>query len=168
MMIDQARLPKTWDAGPALDDLVAVEIMGAKKERGIYTYWSAAPHWEIYRPELHERYLGWGEANLATIYLLESDILFCAPAYSSDIGWAFKVVSRMRRDNFSFKAFQPPHGPPTTDRAVVSFVCSSGPCLRHGTDFHSHHGAYDIVAETLPLGICKAALVALCKAKAVE
>lgn len=49
------------------------------------------------------------------------------------------------------------------ERAVVSFVCSKGPCEKHGNPYHNHHGTYNIVANTLPLAICRAAILALSK-----
>ena len=81
---------------------------------------------------------------------------------------ALEVVHRMREDAFSFKAWQPSktpynEGDPPVEIAVVSFICSTGPCPRHGTTHHNHHGAYDIEGETLPMAICKAALIALKK-----
>lgn len=74
------------------------------------------------------------------------------------------VVARMREDGFSFKAWQPCKREPEigdAEYALVSFVCGSGPCERHNTDFHNHHGAYDVEGETLPHAICLAALQAL-------
>jgi len=95
--------------------------------------------------------------------------------YDPDLRWwqpskrlehAMQVVARMRDDWFSFKAWQPskmPYNPgdPPLEIGVVSFVCSMGPCSRHKTTHHNHHGAYDVEGETLPMAICKAALIAL-------
>lgn len=85
---------------------------------------------------------------------------------STHIDEAMEVVDRMRADWFSFKAWQPSkmpynEGDSPVETAIVSFVCGAGPCPRHKTDFHNHHGAYDVEAETLPMAICKAALIAL-------
>ena len=87
---------------------------------------------------------------------------------STEISAAMEVVARMRNDWFSFKAWQPskmPYNPgdPPLEIAVVSFICGMGPCTRHGTTHHNHHGAYDVEGETLPMAICKAALIALKK-----
>src|ERR1043166_2292650 len=65
--------------------------------------------------------------------------------YDPDLRWwqpskrlehAMQVVARMRDDWFSFKAWQPskmPYNPgdPPLEIAVVSFICSGGPCPRH-------------------------------------
>lgn len=85
------------------------------------------------------------------------------PEYSTDLAAAFEVAQRMRKDGFSFKVWQPSLLPevPRPDCAVVSFICGTGPCPKHGNELHNHHGAYDVDAETLPLAICRAALVAL-------
>lgn len=85
---------------------------------------------------------------------------------SVDVGHAMEVVDRMRADWFSFKSWQPSkmpynEGDEPVETAIVSFVCGAGPCPRHKTDFYNHHGAYDVEAETLPMAICKAALIAL-------
>lgn len=87
------------------------------------------------------------------------------PYYSTKIADAFLLVDLMRDDWFSFKAFQPAKEAPELIRspyeyANVSFICGAGPCSRHNTDFHNHHGAYNVEAETLPLAICRAALIA--------
>jgi hypothetical protein len=82
---------------------------------------------------------------------------------------AFEVVHKMRNDGFSFKLFQAQtcfgnNNDPaikTIPDAVVSFICSSGPCKKHGNKLENHHGAYDIEAQSVPLAICTAALVAL-------
>jgi len=88
---------------------------------------------------------------------------------STHIAEAMEVVDRMRNDWFSFKCWQPGKDGPeliksNRDYAVVSFICGAGPCTRHGTTHHNHHGAYDVEGETLPMAICKAALIALKKA----
>lgn len=82
----------------------------------------------------------------------------CVP-YSKDLLLAGVVITKMRSDGFSIKIWQPNLNGP--DYAKVSFICSSGPCLKHGNLAHNHHGAYDVEAETLPLAICEAALIAL-------
>jgi hypothetical protein len=79
---------------------------------------------------------------------------------------AMEVVDWMRADGFSFKVWQPKveprtHGDPPRLDALVSFVCGMGPCEKHGNTVCNHHGAYDVQAETLPLAISKAALIAL-------
>lgn len=85
---------------------------------------------------------------------------------STEIGAAWEVVEKMRGGWFSFKAWQLAVEGPEQIRAqrgpaVVSFICGAGPCSRHGNPHHNHHGAYDVEAETFPLAICVAALVAL-------
>lgn len=91
-------------------------------------------------------------------------------SYTEDIAHAMEVVEKMRGDGFSWKAWQPSTEPSTEPYnagepplAVVSFVCSTGPCLKHGNPHCNHHGAYDVHEGTLPLAICKAALIALGK-----
>lgn len=79
--------------------------------------------------------------------------------YSQDLQAAGVVITKMRSDGFSVKIWQPNLNGP--DYAKVSFICSSGPCLKHGTLAHNHHGSYDVEAETLPLAVCEAALIAL-------
>lgn len=86
--------------------------------------------------------------------------------YSEDIVFAMEVAEKMRADGFNFKAWQPASEPynagdPPLEHAIVSFVCSMGPCEKHGNPHCNHHGAYDVQADTLPLAICKAALLAL-------
>lgn len=88
--------------------------------------------------------------------------------YSTDLQVAWLVVERMRGDWFSFKAWQPSVATAegfdvktSPDHAIVSFVCGAGPCPRHNTDFHNHHGAYDVEGDTLSEAICNAALIAL-------
>lgn len=81
------------------------------------------------------------------------------PQYSTEIADAWAVVERMRADWFSFKGWQPSKD--RHDHAVVSFICGAGPCPRHGNPHQNHHGAYDVEAETFPLAIARAALVAL-------
>lgn len=90
--------------------------------------------------------------------------------YSEDMLSAMEVVEKMRADSFSFKVFQPTKGPedPLLGHAVVSFVCGWGPCEKHGNPHYNHHGAYNIAAETLPMAICKAALIALGKLPSEE
>lgn len=81
------------------------------------------------------------------------------PAYSNELHAAQDVIERMRADGFSFKAWQP--AKEAANYAKVSFICGAGPCPKHGNPHHNHHGAYDVDAGTLPLAICKAALIAL-------
>lgn len=88
--------------------------------------------------------------------------------YSNHLPSAMEVVEKMRADGFNWKAWQPAaepynQGDPPLEHAIVSFVCSKGPCPKHGNPHHNHHGAYDVEADTLPLAICKAALIALGK-----
>jgi hypothetical protein len=86
-------------------------------------------------------------------------------AYSLDQEAAWEVVRHMRADGFSFKVWQFSEGQfdLSPDHAVVSFVCNRGPCEKHGTDFHNCHGAHDVEGSTLPIAICKAALMAIAK-----
>lgn len=97
-----------------------------------------------------------------------SNLLKC---YTEDIAHAMEVVGKMRVDGFSWKAWQcnavdNAGDPPNS--AVVSFVCNLGPCEKHGNPHCNHHGAYDVRADTLPLAICLAALIALGKLPAQE
>lgn len=76
------------------------------------------------------------------------------------------VVQTMRKDWFSFKCWQPSLTASESmgaspEIAIASFICGAGPCPRHKTDFHNHHGAYDVKGETLAHAICLAALQAL-------
>ena len=80
-----------------------------------------------------------------------------APLYSTYHPAAWGVCERMRALGFSVKIFMPE----SQIEAVVSFICSRGPCERHGTSTHNHHGAYDVDAPTVELAICRAALIAL-------
>ena len=75
---------------------------------------------------------------------------------STDVGAAMELKDRMVGDGFNFSMFES-----ATGIVQVSFVCSSGPCARHGNLLHNHHGAYDVEADTVPLAICRASLVAL-------
>lgn len=80
---------------------------------------------------------------------------------SRDLKHAFMVVEAMRKDDFSFSLRQ--FALPGTGRhhATVSFICNYGPCPKHPwNQANNHHGAYDVEAETIPLAICKAALIA--------
>lgn len=136
------------EAGRKLDALVAEKVLGCKVVR--YSEMSAGcdcPHF----PHSADT----------------SDEL---KYYSNNLAVAFEVVEKMRQDGFSFKAWQPAIGLPACDplvqdvrgnTSIVSFVCSSGPCEKHGNPHHNHHGAYDIEEPTLELAICHAALVAL-------
>lgn len=87
------------------------------------------------------------------------------PKYSTEIADAWAIVERMRADGFSFKAWQPSKEPyeeggKPLEHAIVSFICSAGPCPRHGNPRENHHGSYNVEAETLPLAISRAALEA--------
>lgn len=133
-----------------LDRLVAEKVMG----------------WDVHyrlpageRPS-HEGVEHWRDHRNNTIYLPGQ----WSPTTSEEA--AFEVVRKMRSDGFSFKLWQPhlyfgDNPVKAADDAVVSFICSSGPCERHGNKLENHHGAYDVDGETLCLAICKAALVAL-------
>lgn len=89
------------------------------------------------------------------------------PSYSTDRTAAWEVVEAMRVHGFSFKLWQPDSivdgafSPEMNGFSVVSFICKTGPCEKHGNLCHNHHGAYDVEADTLPVAICKAALVAM-------
>lgn len=86
--------------------------------------------------------------------------------YSGDLLLAMEVVEKMRADGWSWKAWQPSLDDlqvPTDAGAVVSFICHYGPCEKHGNPHCNYHGACDVRADTLPLAICKAALLALRK-----
>lgn len=98
---------------------------------------------------------------------LSSDLKF----YSADILYAMEVTDKMRADGFNWKAWQPATedaASPFVHGAIVSFVCSRGPCPKHGNPRQNHHGAYDVEGETLPMAICKAALIALGKLPSEE
>lgn len=75
--------------------------------------------------------------------------------YSGDIVSAMEVVEEMRVYGFSWTASQP-SGPPS-EGEIVFFTCRFWPCENH-----------EIKAETLPLAICKAALLALGKENGQE
>lgn len=133
-----------------LDRLVAEKVMG----------------WDVHyrlpageRPS-HEGVEHWRDHRNNTIYLPGQ----WSPATSEEA--AFDVVRQMRSDGFSFKLWQPNDGfyeTPTEPMvgAVASFICSRGPCEKHGNPHHNHHGAYDVEGKALCLVICKAALVAM-------
>jgi hypothetical protein len=87
------------------------------------------------------------------------------PRYSTDIKDAFLVVTAMREQGFAFRVLQMAVDPALTitDHAIVDFVCSSGPCERHGNKQQNHHGAYHVEGKTIEQAICLAALKALGK-----
>lgn len=127
------------EAGHYLDVLVADKVMG----------WT---DWRTWEP------------NIPVVKPVGENTRRFSP--STDVGHAMEVAERMRADWFSFKLWQPSSDHHETPQdvpqdAVVSFICSAGPCPRHGTTFHNHHGAYDVQGKTLPLAICMAALIAL-------
>lgn len=127
-------------AGPGLDALVAEKVMGYDPKETNPAKWA------------------WWDPVELTFGRRKP----LPGPYSTDRGAAMEVVDRMRADWFSFRAFQPARGAPfSANYSIVSFVCGAGPCPRHKTDFHNHHGAYDVTADTLPVAICRAALVAL-------
>ena len=78
------------------------------------------------------------------------------PNYSTDIAAALSLKDRMVEDGFRFSLFES-----RTGAIRVSFICPSGPCEKHGSFQHNHHGAYDVEAETASLAICVAALKAI-------
>jgi hypothetical protein len=82
---------------------------------------------------------------------------------SRDIAAAMQLAHFMRQDGFNFRMSQ--HGSymqcgAPDGHAIVSFTCQMGPCKRHGNKLNNHHGAYDIEGDTVPLAICRAALIA--------
>lgn len=164
---DLEKFPAKWVAGSELDDLVATKLVGIKKVRAIWVYWKPPGEWDIYEPEKHHQYLNKSVEELPLLYEHGEDLLSPRPpAYSSDVAWAMKLVDFMRKDGFSFKLWQPSNaviyeGDPQLEKAIVSFICPLGPCERHGNKNCNHHGAYDIEAETVPLAISRAALLAL-------
>lgn len=140
-------------AGPDLDALVADKVMSLHVEKEPAGF--SPGEMNVWRNKDGHKVSEWAP-----------------PKYSTDRSAAMQVVDRMRADWFSFQVFQPGRGlleavvdhhtEITPDHyAVVSFVCGAGPCPRHKTDFHNHHGAYDVKADTLASAICRAALVAL-------
>lgn len=126
-------------AGKKLDALVAEKVLGCKVVRYNSAVTSAGCECPDERHTTPE----------------QSDEL---KDYSTSLTAAWEVVEVMRRDGFSFKLWQ--HDGPD-DEAVVTFVCSSGPCPKHGNTVCNHHGAYGVEAGTLPLAICTAALIAM-------
>ncbi len=159
-------------AGLELDDAVATKVVGIKKVKGIFAYWRRElERWEAYDPNVHRQYLAGTEENLPLVYQHDENFLSPHPLpYSTDLSCAFKLVEFMRKDGFSFKLWQPSNaaiyeGDPQLEKAVVSFICPMGPCERHPWNTApNHHGAYDIEAETVPLAIARAAVLAkLCK-----
>jgi hypothetical protein len=89
------------------------------------------------------------------------------PRYSTEISDAFLVVTAMREQGFTFRVLQLAVDPALsiTDRAIVDFVCSFGPCEKHGNKSDNHHGAYNIEGKTIEQAICLAALKALGKVR---
>lgn len=81
--------------------------------------------------------------------------------YTTDDVAAGQVARRMRENWFSYKAWEPALVGSPEIYSVVSFVCGAGPCPKHGTTVHNHHGSYRVQAPTLALAICRSALVAL-------
>lgn len=154
------------EAGAELDDMIATKIVGIKKARGIWRCWNLPPRWFFYDPDQHRQYLNGPVESLPFVYeTWPGEIGSQPPPYSTDEQWAFRLVEFMRKDGFSFKLWQPSNyqilgGDPWRENAVVSFVCGMGPCERHGNKVESHHGAYDIEAETVPLAIARAAVLA--------
>lgn len=125
------------NAGPELDRLVAEKVMGwsVKEDAQGYSEIDRA----LMGGGMMSRYQGW------------------SPSRNPEDIW--DVVDRMRSDGFSFSLWQP--GDREGMQAIVSFICSKGPCEKHGNPHHNHHGAYDIEAESAPLAVCLAALKAL-------
>jgi hypothetical protein len=99
----------------------------------------------------------YGRKSQQGVISYDQDILRC----STDIRNAFIVVEHMRKDGYAFRLTRHAHDPVVEHRAVVSFVCSSGPCEKHGNKAHNHHGAYDVEAPTSEQAICLAALTAV-------
>lgn len=86
------------------------------------------------------------------------------PDFSGSMDLAWTVVRRLNKDGFALELFAG-QDPDDKIAAIVSFICSSGPCRKHGNKLSNHHGVYDVRATTVPLAICRAALVAWPKEK---
>jgi hypothetical protein len=157
------------EAGYELNHLVATKVVGTKLVKGIWAYWRHAPElWEAYDPKVHRQYLAGTEENLPLVYQHDENFLSPHPLpYSTDLACALRVVDFMRKDGFSFKLWQP-SAEIGSDLTIVSFVCGHGPCEKHGNPRHNHHGAYDVEAETLPVAVCVAAVMAKLKNLAGE
>ncbi len=141
------------------DELIAEKLMGLRRCKVIWAYWSVNPCWQEWKgTEIDRRLAAGGEVPLG-FELGENRFSDQAPEYSTDIRLFWDVVERMRKDGFSFTLWQP--GDREGIQAVVSFICSKGPCEKHDNFHHNHHGAYDVEAETAPLAVCLAALKAL-------
>ena len=82
-----------------------------------------------------------------------------APDFSRSMDLAWTVVLRLNKDGFALKLFAAEEAADKIT-AIVSFFCSIGPCKKHGNKLSNHHGAYDVTATTVPLAICRAALMA--------
>lgn len=129
-------------AGPELDVLIAEKAMGWRKQ-------------EDYRPGCPGIYWLKPTGGAEEYWTRER----FKP--STDERAALEVVRRMREEWFSFKAWEPALVGPPEIYSTVSFVCGAGPCPKHGTTIHNHHGSYRVQAPTLALAICRSALVAL-------
>lgn len=113
-----------------------------------------------------EKVMGWSAVKNKNGYSEVDYALMGGGLMSRDSGWSpsenlehiWDVVDQMRKDGFSFTCFQPSSFRNTT---IVSFICPMGPCEKHGNPNSTHHGAYDVEAETAPLAVCRAALMAL-------
>lgn len=158
------------EAGPELDGAVAMKVVGIKLVKGIFAYWRREPErWEAYDPKVHRQYLSGTEEDLPLVYQHDENFLSPHPLpYSTDLSSAFKLVEFMRKDGFSFKLWQPNsvgvHDGPgdlPVQLAQASFVCGAGPCPRHPWNTaNNHHGSYGVEAETVPLAIARAAVLA--------
>lgn len=76
---------------------------------------------------------------------------------SSNISHAWEVSEKMRADGYTCFKLECPG----FDNWLASFICSLGPCKRHGTTTDNHHGSYDVEAMTACRAICEAALKAV-------
>lgn len=140
-------------AGRELDALVAEKVMNYRWEQWETGHGLFAPD----GTKVAKRF----KTNRMRLELAPSPGAECVPTrpleeFSSDISDAMDVKEKMRKDGFNFSMFESAAG-----FIRVSFICSSGPCEKHGNFQHNHHGAYDVEAKTAPLAICRAALAAL-------
>lgn len=82
------------------------------------------------------------------------------PAYSSDPAHLLSVVTRMRQNGFWFTASLPPAEASLPSYARVSFICSRGPCERHGSFQQRAHGAFEVEGVSFTHAAALAAVIA--------
>lgn len=149
---------RTPKAGPALDRLIAEKVMGLVPCEGWEPMnFGSAGGAALMKKCKHVDGKCYPTGKTGSVFGEYDGV----PAFSRNRAVAAQVVDRMEELGFCSFQLRGFFAPTYKHGWSAGFVCNTGPCKEHGTNYHDWHGAQDVKGATECEAICLAALKAM-------